>query len=113
MTNSEFAQHDKVHLFADIESTSSDERNGFFFGPLQIAHEGVFVLGEIGVGTGNLAVQQALLDFADKEAQFIFAQGIDARLFEILEIADRACVLDPGSLRHGGQIRVLPEVAVG
>ena len=97
---------DKVHRFANIESTPTDERDNFFFSPFQITHKGVFVFGEIGVGTGNLAMQQTFLDLADKEAQLVFAQGFNPRLFEILELADGPRVGDPRSLRHGGKIRV-------
>src|SRR5215203_3866452 len=106
MTNLEFAQHDKVRPFTNIESTPTDEWDNFFFSPFQITHKGVFVFGEIGIGTRNLTMQQAFLDLADKEAQLVFAQGVNPRLFEILELADGACVGDPRSLRHGGKIRV-------
>ena len=96
----------KVHRFANVESTPTDERDNFFFSPFQITHKGVFVFGEIGVGTGNLAMQQAFLDLADKEAQFVFAQGVNPGFFEIIELADGPSVNDPRTLSHGGKIRV-------
>src|SRR6267142_5542366 len=77
-----------VVLPPDI-STATDERNGLLFGSLQIAHERIFVLGEIGVGPGNFPVQQTFFDFADEKCQLISGQRFDPLLVKFLCGANR------------------------
>src|SRR5215475_3183967 len=52
----------------------ADKRNGFPFRSLQISHEGVFVLREVGVRTGNFPVHETFFDFANEKSQFVLLQ---------------------------------------
>ncbi len=81
--------------------------NGIVFPSVrsEISHEGIFVFGEIGVGPGNLAVHQALFDFADEESQLI-SLNASIPFLEFFDVTDRVRVFDPRALRHRRQIRV-------
>ena len=57
---------------ADLSAT--DKRNGLSFRSLQISHECVFVLREIGIRTGNFPVHETFFDFANEKSQFALLQ---------------------------------------
>ena len=50
-------------------------------------------------------VQQAFVDFADKECQLILRQRVEPLFFEFFDVAYRVRVRNPSAARHRRQIR--------
>ncbi len=89
-------------------STAADERDRLAFRSFQIADKGVLVFGEVGVRPGNLPMQQALFDFANKESKFIAHQCFHPFDLELFDVVDRVGVGDPRAARHRRQDRCCP-----
>src|SRR4029453_14207652 len=61
----------------------ADKRNRLSFRSLQISHEGVLVLREVGVRTGDFPVHETFFDFANVKTNFFFSNTLSASFLNV------------------------------